>query len=500
MGSLLQDLRYGVRTLLKAPGFTLVAVVALALGIGANSAMFSIVNAVLLRPIPYPQPERLLKVYSSTANFKQSSVSYPNFLDWRQRSRSFDGMAAYRPDNFNLTGQANPERLRGEMASATLFDALGVRPLIGRTFTDAEDQRGAAPVVVLTSGLWKSRFGGSPSVLGASITLNDKLYTVIGVVPGDDVVFRRVSLVVPIGQWAEPLFWDRGVGMGMRVIGRMKPGMSPQQAQAELDGIAAGLAREFPKEDKASGIYALSLADDFLGDVRTPLVVLLAAVGFVLLIACVNVANLLLARSTARRREFAIRSALGARPSRIVRQLLTEGLLLAIGGAALGLAVAAGLNAVFVSKLADTLPRASQVHLDGVVLAFTAAISMAASLLFGITPAFQSARADLNETLKEAGRGNTGHGRPQRILVVVEVALALVLTVSAGLMIRTMSRLWQVDPGFDPAHVLELRRRRLSRRPRHAAGDPQRLLRNRARRCAPCPACRRSASWWAACR
>jgi len=455
MGSLLQDLRYGVRTLVKSPGFSLIAVVALALGIGANSAMFSIVNAVLLRPIPYPQPDRLLKAYSSTENFKRSSVSYPNFLDWRQRSRSFDRMAAYRTDNFNLTGQANPERLRGEMASATLFDALGVRPLIGRTFTDAEDQRGAAPVVVLTSGVWKSRFGGSPAVLGSSITLNDKLYTVIGVVPGDDVVFRRVSLVVPIGQWAEPLFWDRGVGMGTRVIGRLKPGVSPRQAQAELDGIAAGLAREFPKEDKASGIYTLSLADDFLGDVRTPLVVLLAAVGFVLLIACVNVANLLLARSAARRREFAIRSALGARPSRIVRQLLTEGLLLAIGGAALGLAVAAGLNAVFVSKLADTLPRANQVHLDGVVLAFTAAISLAASLLFGITPAFQSARADLNETLKEAGRGNTGHGRPQRILVVVEVALALVLTVSAGLMIRTMSRLWQVDPGFDPAHVLE---------------------------------------------
>ena len=263
MGSLLQDLRYGVRTLVKSPGFSLVAVVALALGIGANSAMFSIVNAVLLRPIPYPQPDRLLKVYSSTANFKQSSVSYPNFLDWRQRSRSFDGMAAYRTDNFNLTGQANPERLRGEMASATLFDALGVRPLIGRTFTGAEDQRGAAPVVVLTSGLWKSRFGGSPAVLGSSITLNDKLYTVIGVVPGDDVVFRRVSLVVPIGQWAEPLFWERGVGMGTRAIGRLKPGASPQQAQAELDGIAAGLAREFPKEDKASGIYALSLPTTF---------------------------------------------------------------------------------------------------------------------------------------------------------------------------------------------------------------------------------------------
>ncbi len=454
MGSLLQDLRYGVRTLLTSPGFTLVAVVALALGIGANSAMFSIVDAVLLRPMPYPRPERLLKIYSSTRNFKRSSVSYPNFLDWRQRSRSFDGMAAYRTDNFNLTGQATPERLRAEMASATLFDVLGVRPLIGRTFTDAEDRRGAAPVAVLTSSLWKSRFGGSPAVLGRSITLDGRLYTVIGVVSGDDVVFQRVSLVVPIGQWTEPIFQDRGAGMGMRVVGRLKPGVSPEQAQGELDGIGAGLAREFPKEDKDSGIYALSLRDDFLGDVRTPLVVLLAAVGFVLLIACVNVANLLLARSTARRREFAIRSALGATPGRVIRQLLTEGLLLAAAGGALGLAVATGLNAVFVSKLAGMLPRANQVLVDGPVLAFTAAISIVASLLFGLTPAFQSARADLNETLKEAGRGTTGHGRPQRVLVVVEVALALVLTASAGLMIRTMSSLWQVDPGFDPAHVL----------------------------------------------
>jgi predicted permease len=262
-------------------------------------------------------------------------------------------------------------------------------------------------------------------------------------------------VIVPIGQWAEPLFRDRGVGMGMRVVGRLKPGVTPQQAQAELDGVAAGLSREFPDKDKDSGIYALPLGEDFLGDVRTPLVVLLAAVGFVLLIACVNVANLLLARSAARRREFAIRSALGARPIRVIRQLLTEGLLLAIGGGALGLAVAAGLNAVFASRLAGMLPRAGEIQLSGVVLAFTAGISIVASLLFGLTPAIQSARADVNETLKEAGRGNTGQGRSQRILVVVEVALALVLTASAGLMIRTMTRLWQVDPGFDPTHVLD---------------------------------------------
>jgi predicted permease len=455
MGSLFQDLRYGARTLLKAPAFTLVALIALALGIGANSAMFSIVDAVLLRPIPYPQPERLLDIYSRTRTFKQASVSYPNLLDWQRRSRTLDGMAAYRYDNFTLTGQPDPERLRGLMASSTLVEVLGLRPLVGRTFVDAEDRRGAAPVVVLTSGLWRSQFGGSPDVLGQSLTLNGTLHTVIGVVPGDDVVLRRVSLIVPIGQWAEPLFWDRGVSMGTRVVGRLKPGLTRQQAQTDLDGVAAGLAHEFPKEDAQGGIYTVPLRDDFLGDVRTPLLVLLTAVGFVLAIACVNVANLLLARAAARRREFSLRSALGARPVRLIRQLLTEALLLAIAGGALGLGVGAGLNAVFVSRLAGMLPRTNQIQMDGSVLAFTAAISIVASLAFGITPAFQSVRDDVNETLKEGGRGPTGHGRPQRALVVVEFALALVLTTSAGLMFRTMSRLQQVDPGFEPTHVLD---------------------------------------------
>ncbi|MGE5205717.1 MAG: ABC transporter permease [Chlamydiota bacterium] len=454
MDTLLQDMRYAVRTLRKSPGFAAVAVITLALGIGANTAMFSIVNAVLLRPVPYPEPQRLLKLYSSTAQFHKASVSYPNFLDWQRRSRSFDLMAAYRTDSFNLTGQANPERVRGEMASSSIFGVLGIRPIIGRTFTDDEDRRGAAPVVVLTSSLWKSRFGGDPKVLGRSITLNERLYTVIGVVPSDDVALQRISILIPIGQWSEPLFWDRGTGMGMRVLGRLKVGVTRQQAQSELDSIAAGLAREFPKEDKDQGIFPLPLREDLVGDVRTPLLVLLAAVGFVLLIACANVANLLLARSSARRREFAVRGALGAKPARIARQLLTEGLLLAIAGGALGLAVSVSLNRLFTARLANILPRADQIHLDLRVLAFTALVSILASLMFGITPALQSARADINETLKEAGRGATSRHGLQRSLVVVEVALGLVLTVSAGLMMRTMSRLWSVDPGFDPHNVL----------------------------------------------
>src|SRR5262245_29527254 len=454
MGPLLQDLRFGVRTLLKTPALTAVAVIALALGIGANTAMFSIVNAVLLRPLPYSEPDRLLQLYTSMPQFREASVSYPNFLDWKERSRSFDVMAAYRGVTFNLTGEVTPERLRGQMASADIFPTLGVKPLVGRTFSAEEDRRGAAPVVVLTSNFWRTHFGGDPHVLGRSLTLSERLYTIVGVVPSDDVLWRRASIIVPIGRWTEPLFWNRGVRMGMRIIGRLKAGVSSTQAQAELDGVAAALAREYPTDDKDRGIYAVSLRENLTGDVRTPLLVLLGAVGFVLLMACANVANLLLARATSRRRELAIRTALGATRGRVARQLLTESLLLALAGGALGLALARALNAVFVARIADQLPRADRVHLDASVLGFTALVALGASCLFGLAPALRGARADLNDALKEGDRGNTSRQRLLPALVAVEVALGLVLTVSAGLMIRTMSHLWSVNPGFDPQHVL----------------------------------------------
>jgi predicted permease len=453
MRDLLQDVRHGIRNLLKWPAFTAVAVIALALGIGANTAMFGIVNAVLLRPVPYPEPDRLLKLYSSGRGFHQGSVSYPNFLDWQRRSRSFQVMAAYRTDNFNLTGQAEPERLRGAMASASVFAVLGTHPVIGRTFTDEEDRRGAPPVAVITATLWKTRFGGDPAVVGSRIRLNGLAHTVVGVVPADDVVFRRVSVIVPTGQWSEPLFWDRGVGMGMSVVGRLRAGVTTDQARAELDAVAAGLAREYPKEDKDQGIFTLSLREDLVGDVRTPLLVLLAAVGFVLLIACANVANLLLARSAGRRREFAVRAALGASPSRIVRQQLTEGLLLAAAGGALGLVVAIAVNAAFVSGL-DALPRGNTIGLDGAVLAFTALVSLVATLGVGAIPALQASRSEMHEVLKEGARGSSARHGLQRGLVVVEVALALVLAASAGLMIRSMSYLGSVNPGLDPRNVL----------------------------------------------
>jgi predicted permease len=335
-------------------------------------------------------------------------------------------------------------------------------------------------------------------VLGRSLTLNDQLYTIIGVVPSDDVLWRKMSVIVPIGQWTEPLFWNRGVGMGMRVVGRLSRDRSLPSAQSELDRIGAGLAKAYPTENKDHGISAVSLAETLTGNVRTPLLVLLGAVGFVLVMACANVANLLLARATGRRREFAIRTALGASRARVVRQLLTECLLLATTGGLLGLLVAKAFNAIVVAKIASQLPRTAQSGLDGSVLAFTAAVALGASFLFGLAPALRAARPDLTDALKEGDRGNTSRPRLLAALVVVEVALGLVLTTSAGLMVRTMSQLWSVNPGFDPQHVRcsasPAHRRCTGRRPRSATASPEPSI-----GCAAHPESQRRACSWAVC-
>jgi len=460
LDTLLQDLTFAIRMLQKSPGFAVIAVLTLALGIGANSALFSVVNGVLLNPLPYPQPDRLVAVYARTNEFQHSSIAYPNFLDWARDNHSFSALAAFRSDSFNLTGVGEAERLSSDMVSAPFFPILGIHPVLGRTFTDREDELGGTPVAVISEGLWKRKFGSSPAVVGKSITLNDHVYNVIGVIPStfhfeNNNFTTNAELYLPLGQWDNVLFRDRRAAMGLNGVGRLKPGVTLAQADADMAAIAAHLAETYPESNKDSGVSLVPLKENLIGDIRTSLLVLFAAVGFVLLIACVNVANLLLARSTGRTREFAIRSALGASRGRVVRQLLTECVLLALAGGALGLMLAAWGTQAAVKLLPEALPRASEIHVDARVLLFTLAASVFAGILFGSVPAFKSSGTQIQETLNESGRGGSGsRHRAQTIFVAVEMAVAVVLLVGAGLMIRSLSNLWSVNPGFDPHNVV----------------------------------------------
>ena len=459
MTTLMQDLRYGLRLLARNPGFTAVAVITLALGIGANTAIFSVVSGVLLNPLPYPQPERLVALYSKTPQFDQSSISYPNFLDWVHDNRSFAALAGYRGDDFNLTGMGEPERVPAEMVSASFFPILGIHAAVGRTFLPSEDQVGAAPVVLISAGLWKRKFGGSPDAVGKVITLNGAGYTIVGVIPANFRYignnFHRSDVYTPIGQWNDPIFHDRKVGMGMDAVGRLKPGVTFQQANDDMHRVGQHLAEAFPEADQGTNVTLIPLKQNIVGEIQPFLLVLMAAVGFVLLIACVNVANLMLARSTGREREFAIRAALGASQARAIRQLLTESIVLGLAGGGLGLLLSSwGLKAAL-QVLPEALPRAEDIHVDGRVLLFTLAASLLAAVLFGMVPALKTSHADLHETLKEGGRGSSGaRHRAQGAFVVVEMALALVLLAGGGLMVRSLARLWSVDPGFDPHNVL----------------------------------------------
>ncbi len=459
MPTLVADLRYGLRMLRKNPGLAAVAIITLALGIGANTAIFSVINGVLLNPLPYPEPGRLVALYSKTAQFDRSSISYPNFLDWVRDNRSFSALAAYRADDFNLTGMGEAERVAMEMVSASFFPLLGVKPVVGRTFTAHEDQVGAAPVVVISAGLWKRKFGSDPDVVGKSMTLNGVTYTIIGVIPphfsyvGNN--FHRSDVYTPVGQWNDPIFRDRRTGMGMDAVGRLKPGVTFQQASDDMHGVGKHLAQAYPEADQGTNVTLVPLKQNVVGEIQPFLLVLTAAVGFVLLIACVNVANLLLARANSRGREFAIRVALGASQGRAVRQLLTESILLGLAGGGLGLLLASwGLKGAL-QVLPEALPRADNIHLDRRVMLFTLAASLVASVLFGLAPALKISQPDVHETLKEGGRGASGaRHRAQSAFVVVEMALALVLLAGGGLMMRSLARLWTVDPGFDPRNVL----------------------------------------------
>ena len=455
MNSFLQDVRYGLRVLTKNPGFTAVAVLTLALGIGANSALFSVVNCVLLNPLPFANPDELVAVYSRTGTFQESSISYPNFLDWQKDNHSFAYLSAFRSDDFNMTGVGEPERLHAHMISAEFFPALGLQPLLGRNFRSEEDVAGAGPVAILGDGIWKRKFGSSPGVLGRSITLNGKVYTVVGVAQGRITGLSPSDVYVPIGQWNDPTFLDRRISMGMNSIGRLKPGVSIEKARADMDRVAENLAAAYPDADKGSGVTLVPLKTDVVGDVRGILLVLLGAVSFVLLIACANVANLLLARSTGRAREFAIRSALGAGPFRVVRQLLTESVLLGIAGGCIGLGLAVLGMKVILTALPGTLPRVEEISLDSHVLVYTLGISLLTGIAFGLVPAIKAMRPDMHETLKEGGRGASGaRHRMQSVFVAFEMAMAVVLLIGAGLMIRTLSALWNVNPGFDAGNVL----------------------------------------------
>jgi len=456
---LARDLRFAVRTLARSPGFTAVVVLTLALGIGANTALFSVVNGVLLNPLRYAEPERLIALYSRTPNYDRASISYPNFLDWVRDNHSFSAVAAYRPDDFNLTGTGEPERVPAEMVSASFFPLLGVQPLLGRTLLPEEDQSGATPVVLISDGLWKRKFGSSPDVLGHSLTLNDVAYTIVGVVPADfhytGINFHPSDVYTPIGGWSDPTFRDRRAGMGAFAVGRLKRGVTFEQAQADMDALGRHLAEQYPEADKDMGVALVPLKQAVVGDIRPSLLVLMAAVGFVLLIACVNVANLSLARSAGRNHEFATRAALGANRGRVVRQILTESLLLALAGGGLGLLAAFWGMRAALSVLPEALPRAEEIQLDAHVLLFTLVAAVLAAVLFGLAPALKTSRADLQETLREGGRGPSGaRHRAQRVFVVVEMALALVLLAGAGLMIRSLAKLWRTDPGFDPHNVL----------------------------------------------
>ena len=450
-----QDIRYGLRVLSKSSGFAAVAILTLALGIGANTSIFSVVNGVLLNPLPFPQPDQLVAVYSRDANFNQSSISYLNFLDWLRENKSLSELGAIRSENYNLAGYGEPERLHAHMISVGLFAALQSKLPLGRNFRPEEDQPGGAPVCLLGDGLWKRKFGSSPDVLGKSLSLNGKSYTVVGVAPGQIPGFSTSDIYTPLGQWTDPTFRDRRISMGTNSVGRLKPGVSIEQARADMDNIARNQAAAYPDADSARGITLVPMKTDVVGDVRGILLVLLGAVGFVLLIACANVANLLLARSTGRAREFAIRSALGASPLRVIRQLLTESVMLSVTGGAIGLLLAKWGTRAMLAALPDGLPRAEEVGIDAHVLFFTLGVSVLTGILFGLVPAIKMLRPDMHETLKEGGRGGSGaRHRTQSVFVVLEMAMALVLLIGAGLMIRSLAALWSVNPGFDARHVL----------------------------------------------
>ncbi len=454
MHTLWQDLRYGVRMLLKNPGITLVVILALALGIGANTAIFSVVNAVLLRPLPYDEADRLVFLNETSKVMDEISISYPNFTDWRNQNHVFEKIGVYNRSSYNLTGAGEAERIITGQVSADLFSALRVNAAMGRVFTNDEDKPGGPPVVVLSYGLWQRRFGGQTNILNQPLTLNNKSYTVIGVMPQGFAYPGRVEMWVPVGQLSDQSSWlQRGNHPGLYGVARLKPGITLAQAKAEMDTIGANLEQQYNDSNAGNGVGVRPLLEVFVSDIRRALWVLFAAVGFVLLIACANIANLLLARATARQKEMAIRSAMGAGRWRIARQLLTESVLLSLVGGTLGLLLARWGTELILYISPDAIPRSREIGLNWQVLAFTIALSFVTGIVFGLVPALQASIVDVHETLKETGRGVSRRHWLRSSLVIVEVASTLVLLIGAGLLIRSFYRLQKVNPGFSYEHL-----------------------------------------------
>ena len=459
MTGFLQDLRHARRQFLKTPGLTAVLLITISLGIGANTALFSVVNGVLLRPLPYPHPEQLLALRESKANFEFGTIPYLNFRDWQKDNHTFSSMAVWRSVAFGLTGAGEPEQVWGELISSDFFPMLGVKPLVGRNLLPGEDEIGAGPVALIGEGLWRRKFGSASDIINKAITLDGKSYSIIGVMPAN-IHFWSESpareVFVPIGQWNNNLLTVRSAGLGINGIGRLKPGVTIEQARADMATVTNNLAAAFPQANKGTGAKLIPLKEWLIGDIGRILLVLQVSVGFVLLIACVNVANLLLARSSARTREFAVRSALGATRRRVVRLLLTESLLLALGGGLLGLLLAAWGTRAALSFLPTALPGSAQIALDARVLLFTLGISIFAGILFGLAPVFRVSPSNLQEGLKEGSRTLSARHVMQGAFVIAEMAMALILLAGSGLMVRSLARLWSVDPGFNPRNSLNL--------------------------------------------
>ncbi|HEX3249619.1 MAG TPA: ABC transporter permease [Pyrinomonadaceae bacterium] len=461
MDSLFKDIRYGLRGLLKRPGFTAIALVALALGIGANTAIFSLVNAVILRPLPFPEPDQLVWVYGNIRNGgNRASVSPLDFLDYRNQNKTFEqfGASITTPLPVNLTGNGDPERLMASGVTGNYFDMFKVSPALGRGFTLENEKTGQDQVTVLSYAFWHKRFAGDPDIINKTIILDSKPFQVIGVMPAGLSLPQSAELWIPLTFDVNPEMKQRKAHF-LRPIGRLKPGVTLLQAQADTDRIAAQLEQQFPDSNTGWNLRLLSLREQLVGRTRTTVFILFGAVGFVLLIACANVANLLLVRAAARQKEIALRTALGASRLRIVRQMLTESLLLSILGGALGALLAVWGVEVLVSLSADSLPPTVNVNIDATVLLFTLLISLLTGLLFGLAPAFRTAKVNLIDSLKDGERGAEGalRNRTRSLLVIFESAVAVILLIGAGLLVRSLIALQKVDPGFDSNNVLTLR-------------------------------------------